>query len=41
MKQWMVIVLILFWLGWRLAVPIDLIRSDLGRHIKNGPACPG
>ncbi len=36
MKQWSVIILILLWLGWHLAVPVDLIRSDLGRHIKNG-----
>jgi hypothetical protein len=36
LKQWTIIVLILFWLGWRLANPVDLIRSDLGRHIKNG-----
>jgi hypothetical protein len=36
MKQWTIIFLILFWLGWRLAVPNDFVRSDLGRHIKNG-----
>ncbi len=36
MKQWAIIVLILFWLGWHLALPIDLVRSDIGRHIKNG-----
>jgi hypothetical protein len=36
LKQWTIIILILFWLGWRLASPVDLIRSDLGRHIKNG-----
>lgn len=36
LKQWTVISLILFWLGWHLAIPVDLIRSDLGRHIKNG-----
>ena len=36
MKPWAIIVLILFWLGWHLALPIDLVRSDLGRHIKNG-----
>jgi hypothetical protein len=36
MKQWMIIALILFWLGWHLAVPVDLIKSDLGRHIING-----
>jgi hypothetical protein len=27
----------LFWLGWQLSVvPVDLIGSDIGRHIKNG-----
>ena len=29
-------ILILFWLGWHLVVPADLIGTDLGRHIKNG-----
>jgi len=36
LKQPAIIILILFWLGWHLAAPIDLVRSDLGRHIKNG-----
>ncbi len=36
MKQWSIIVLILLWLGWHLARPVDLFQSDLGRHIKNG-----
>jgi hypothetical protein len=36
MKHWSIIVLILFWLGWHLALPVDLVRSDLGRHVKNG-----
>ena len=36
MKQWTILFLILFWLGWRLAIPNDFVRSDLGRHIKNG-----
>ena len=36
MKQWSVIFILLFWLAYRLAVPVDLIKSDLGRHIKNG-----
>ena len=36
LKQWAIIILILCWLGWRLAVPVDLVKSDLGRHIKNG-----
>ncbi len=36
LKQRMIIVLILCWLGWHLAFPVDLIQSDLGRHIKNG-----
>src|SRR5580658_1604193 len=36
LKQLAIIVLILFWLGYHLAVPVDLVRSDLGRHIKNG-----
>ena len=30
------IILILLWLGWQLAIPVDFLRSDLGRHIKNG-----
>jgi hypothetical protein len=36
MKPWVVIFLLICWLGWRLALPIDLIRTDVGRHIKNG-----
>ncbi len=36
MKKWTVIALILFWLAWHLATPIDLITADIGRHIKNG-----
>jgi hypothetical protein len=36
MKYGAIIVLILFWLGWHLAIPVNLVRSDLGRHIKNG-----
>jgi len=36
MKQWVILFLILFWLGWQLARPVDFIRADLGRHIKNG-----
>ena len=36
MKQWTIIILVLFWLGWHLALPVNLMRSDLGRHIKNG-----
>ena len=34
--QRLIIVLILIWLGWHVAIPIDLTVSDLGRHIKNG-----
>ena len=34
-KRW-IIILILIWLGLHLANPVDLIRNDLGRHIKNG-----
>jgi len=36
LKQWLIIILILSWLGWHLAHPVYLTRSDLGRHIKNG-----
>jgi hypothetical protein len=36
LTQGLVITLILCWLGWHMAVPVDLVRSDLGRHIKNG-----
>src|SRR5216683_2582486 len=36
MKEWIAAILILGWLGWHLAVPVNLLRSDLGRHIKNG-----
>ncbi|MBF0331590.1 MAG: hypothetical protein HQL17_06600 [Candidatus Omnitrophica bacterium] len=28
--------LILLWLGWQIAHPINLVEADLGRHIKNG-----
>ena len=36
MKQWTIIIFILFWLGWHLAFPTNLISSDLGRFISNG-----
>lgn len=36
MKQWSVVILILLCLAWHLAVPVNLMRSDIGRHIKNG-----
>lgn len=36
MSKWLILVLILVWLGWHMAQPIDLTASDLGRHIKNG-----
>lgn len=34
--RWKIVLIILAWLGWQLAIPIDFVRSDLGRHIKNG-----
>jgi len=36
LKQWMITLLILGWLAWHLALPVDFISSDLGRYIKNG-----
>ena len=30
------IILLLLWLGWHVAQPVDLLRSDLGCHVKNG-----
>ena len=35
-KQYSIILLLLCWLGFHLAQPVELVRSDLGRHIKNG-----
>ncbi len=35
-SQWALPALILIWLGWQLAVPVELLGSDLGRHVKNG-----
>jgi len=35
-KRWAVLSLILLCLSWRVALPINLISIDLGRHIKNG-----
>lgn len=36
MKKKFIFGLILLWLGWHLAQPINLTVADLGRHIKNG-----
>ena len=35
-KQWAILILILGCLGWHLALPINLVSSDLGRYVKNG-----
>ncbi len=32
----LVVAVLLLWLGWHLAVPINLTVADVGRHIKNG-----
>ena len=36
MKRWTMAAVVLLWLGWHLAVPINLTVADIGRHIKNG-----
>ncbi len=36
MKKRIIFGLILIWLGWHLAQPINLALADIGRHIKNG-----
>jgi hypothetical protein len=36
MKQWVIVILILIWLGFHYAIPVDSIGVDLWRHIKNG-----
>ncbi len=36
MRRWGIILVLLLWLSWHLAVPINLTVVDIGRHIKNG-----